>query len=200
MAIPEEYQIAKIPITSHAFNADRSRQLSIVLDFLVLSIDQSYAELAVSLNSNDAQIMSRQGHEWKVTETLSEVCRYRIIESRGLIWYVQHDKLITAIDWAPNSNRIVTASQDKNAYVWQQTPDPQTGQTILETHSGFTPGSTGLLPMSKLEPAGGQIRSWQWGLEVKAPFFFSLNYADFNTGLLQFVHLILRTIGGYQDY
>jgi actin related protein 2/3 complex subunit 1A/1B len=94
MAIPEEYQIAKIPITSHAFNADRS-------------------QLAVSLNSNDAQIMSRQGHEWKVTETLSE-----------------HDKLITAIDWAPNSNRIVTASQDRNAYVWQQTPDPQTGQTI----------------------------------------------------------------------
>jgi len=94
MAIPEEYQIAKVPITSHAFNADRR-------------------QLAVSLNSNDAQIMSRHGQEWKVTETLSE-----------------HDKLITAIDWAPNSNRIVTASQDRNAYVWQQTPDSQTGKTI----------------------------------------------------------------------
>jgi len=94
MAAPEEYQVAKVPITSHSFNADRS-------------------QLAVSLNSNDAQIMSRHGQEWKVTETLSE-----------------HDKLITAIDWAPNSNRIVTASQDRNAYVWQQTPDSQTGKTI----------------------------------------------------------------------
>jgi WD40 repeat protein len=44
--------------------------------------------------------------------------------------FLQHDKTITSIDWAPNSNRIVTASQDRNAYVWQQTPDPQTGRTI----------------------------------------------------------------------
>jgi len=94
MSAPEEYQIAKQPVTSHAFNADRS-------------------QLAVSLNSNDAQVMSRQGTEWTVTETLSE-----------------HDKLITSIDWAPNSNRIVTASQDRNAYVWSQTPDPNTGKTI----------------------------------------------------------------------
>ena len=40
----------------------------------------------------------------------------------------QHDKLITSIDWAPTSNRIVTASQDRNAYVWSQTPNPQTGR------------------------------------------------------------------------
>jgi actin related protein 2/3 complex subunit 1A/1B len=25
---------------------------------------------------------------------------------------------VTSIDWAPNSNRIVTCSQDRNAYVW----------------------------------------------------------------------------------
>ena len=30
----------------------------------------------------------------------------------------QHDKLITDIDWAPNTNRIATCSQDRNAYVW----------------------------------------------------------------------------------
>ena len=42
--------------------------------------------------------------------------------------YTQHDKLITSIDWALNSNCIITASQDRNAYVWQQTPDAQTGQ------------------------------------------------------------------------
>ena len=30
----------------------------------------------------------------------------------------EHDALITDIAWAPNSNRIVTTSQDRNAYVW----------------------------------------------------------------------------------
>jgi actin related protein 2/3 complex subunit 1A/1B len=30
----------------------------------------------------------------------------------------QHDKIITAVDWAPHTNRIVTCSQDRNAYVW----------------------------------------------------------------------------------
>ena len=33
----------------------------------------------------------------------------------------QHDKLITAISWAPQTNRIVTCSQDRNAYVWTPT-------------------------------------------------------------------------------
>jgi actin related protein 2/3 complex subunit 1A/1B len=35
-------------------------------------------------------------------------------------WFIQHDKLITAISWAPKTNRIVTCSQDRNAYVWTQ--------------------------------------------------------------------------------
>ena len=30
----------------------------------------------------------------------------------------QHDQLVTSVDWAPNSNRIVTCGQDRNAYVW----------------------------------------------------------------------------------
>lgn len=30
-------------------------------------------ELAVSLNSNEAQILRKQGHEWKATEVLTEV-------------------------------------------------------------------------------------------------------------------------------
>lgn len=92
--MPEIYALAQTPITSHAFSADRS-------------------QLAASLNSNDAQIFTRQGAEWISTVTLSE-----------------HDKLITSIDWAPNSNRIVTCSQDRNAYVWQEQPDPETGRLI----------------------------------------------------------------------
>jgi len=92
--VPEVHNLAQTPITSHAFSADRS-------------------QVALSLNTNDVQIFTRQGPEWVSTETLSE-----------------HDKVITSIDWAPNSNRIVTASQDRNAYVWQETPDPNTGKLI----------------------------------------------------------------------
>jgi len=31
----------------------------------------------------------------------------------------EHDQLVTGIDWAPKSNRIVTCGQDRNAYVWK---------------------------------------------------------------------------------
>lgn len=87
----------------------------------------------MSLNSNEAQILSKHGNEWTMSETLAEVSLYPShLSSIGSISsnpHPQHDKLITSIDWAPNSNRIVTASQDRNAYVWQQTPDPVTGHT-----------------------------------------------------------------------
>ena len=89
-----------------------------------------FLELAVSLNSNEAQVLARKGNEWKATETLVEVCGHYLRLGVLANLYSQHDKLITSIDWAPNSNRIVTASQDRNAYVWQQTPDAQTGQLI----------------------------------------------------------------------
>ena len=83
------------------------------------------------MNSKDVQIFSKAGNDWKETETLSEVCVCLCDACGGsqTLTTDQHDKLITSIDWAPNSNRIVTASQDRNAYVWSQTPDPQTGRT-----------------------------------------------------------------------
>ncbi|KAL2003452.1 hypothetical protein VTN02DRAFT_3763 [Thermoascus thermophilus] len=33
-----------------------------------------------------------------------------------------HEKTVTGVDIAPNSGRIVTCSQDRNAYVWERTP------------------------------------------------------------------------------
>ncbi|KIK98100.1 hypothetical protein PAXRUDRAFT_824284 [Paxillus rubicundulus Ve08.2h10] len=71
------------------------------------------SQVALSLNDNKAYIYVNQGEGWAVTETLAE-----------------HDKAITSIDWAPASNRIVTASQDRNAYVWSQSPDPLTGALV----------------------------------------------------------------------
>lgn len=88
----------------------------------------------MSPNNNEAQIYSKSGEEWQLTQTLAEVCFYLGSESAssaritvavsGLdatLANTQHDKLITAISWAPQTNRIVTCSQDRNAYVWTPT-------------------------------------------------------------------------------
>jgi len=70
--------------------------------------------VAACLNSNEVTIYSRGPGIWNPQYTLSE-----------------HDKLVTSIDWAPNTNRIVTCSQDRNAYVWTQVPDPQQGNALI---------------------------------------------------------------------
>jgi len=39
---------------------------------------------------------------------------------------VQHLERVTSVDWAPNSNRILTCAGDRNAYVWNY--DQETGE------------------------------------------------------------------------
>lgn len=48
----------------------------------------------------------RTSSGWKLLETLEE-----------------HHMAVMGIDWAPKTNRIVTCSADKNAYVWTQKED-----------------------------------------------------------------------------
>lgn len=94
--------------------------------------------VALSANTSDAQIMMRMGSEWKTISTLTEVCEhtpygprfYSDSDSFSPIVGPQHDKLITSIDWAPKTNRIVTCAQDRNAYVWSQVSDPSTGEVV----------------------------------------------------------------------
>jgi actin related protein 2/3 complex, subunit 1A/1B len=57
--------------------------------------------VAVCPNSTEVHIYNRTATGWVKGQSLTE-----------------HDKLVTGVDWAPNSNRIVTCSQDRNAYVW----------------------------------------------------------------------------------
>jgi actin related protein 2/3 complex subunit 1A/1B len=57
--------------------------------------------VAICPNSNEVLIFERKGAEWNLIHTLA-----------------QHDSLVTGIDWAAQTNRIVTCSQDRNAYVW----------------------------------------------------------------------------------
>jgi len=57
--------------------------------------------LALSQNSKDVGLFTSEGPDWKQTGLLD-----------------QHDLRVTSIDWAAKTNRIVTCSSDRNAYVW----------------------------------------------------------------------------------
>jgi actin related protein 2/3 complex subunit 1A/1B len=57
--------------------------------------------LAVSPSNNEIHVFQWSGGRWDRKHVLTE-----------------HDLPVTGIDWAPNTNRIVSCSQDKNAFVW----------------------------------------------------------------------------------
>lgn len=50
-------------------------------------------EIALSPNNHEVHIYQRSGNDWILLDILD-----------------QHDMRVTGIDWAPNSNRIVTCS------------------------------------------------------------------------------------------
>jgi len=58
--------------------------------------------VAVAPNNNDVHILSFDGKSFK---KVAELC--------------EHESRVTGVDWAPNSNSIVTCSEDRNAYVWK---------------------------------------------------------------------------------
>jgi len=57
--------------------------------------------LALYPNNNEIHIYAKKGSEWEREFVLSD-----------------HDAVVTGLDWAPKTNRIVSSSQDRNAYVW----------------------------------------------------------------------------------
>ncbi|XP_035252945.1 actin-related protein 2/3 complex subunit 1A-A [Anguilla anguilla] len=58
-------------------------------------------QIAISPNNNEVHVYQQSGKEWNKIHELTE-----------------HSGRITGIDWAPESNRIVTCASDRNAYVW----------------------------------------------------------------------------------
>jgi len=58
-------------------------------------------KVAFCPNSNEVHIYAKTGNTYALEHILTE-----------------HDQAVTGIDWAPKTNRIVTSSQDRNAYVW----------------------------------------------------------------------------------
>lgn len=59
------------------------------------------AEVAFCPNNNEVHIYKKQGADWVQEAVLAE-----------------HDQVVTGLDWAPKTNRLVSCSQDRNAYVW----------------------------------------------------------------------------------
>lgn len=83
--------------------SDQNRSLFDVESMFCVS---SFAEVAICANNNEIQVHQRNSSSWKLLETLEE-----------------HHMAVMGIDWAPKTNRIVTCSADKNAYVWTQKAD-----------------------------------------------------------------------------
>ncbi|KAF5014432.1 hypothetical protein F66182_14589, partial [Fusarium sp. NRRL 66182] len=69
------------------------------------SFSQDKGTLAVA-RDNNVELYQASGNKFTLKDEL-----------RG------HDKTVTSVDIAPSSGRIVTCSQDRNAYVWEQTPN-----------------------------------------------------------------------------
>lgn len=87
----EIHSFGNLPVIAHAWNRDRTRMKwfhfihHLNLFFLI--------EIAVSLGKSDIRIYHHVSGKWKLIHTLTE-----------------HLSRVLAIDWAPKSNRIVTAS------------------------------------------------------------------------------------------
>jgi len=66
-------------------------------------------KVAICPNNNKIYIYAKQGNEWVKEASLKE-----------------HDAVVTSIDWAGRTNRILSCSQDRNAYVWAWKENPTT--------------------------------------------------------------------------
>ncbi|XP_061395668.1 actin-related protein 2/3 complex subunit 1A-B [Musca vetustissima] len=71
-------------------------------------------QIALSPNNNEIHIYKRDNNEWKIVDVLN-----------------QHDLRVMGIDWAENTNRIVSCAADRNAYVWQQGEDGKWKPTLV---------------------------------------------------------------------
>lgn len=106
----EVHNLGVDAISCHAWNKDRKGLTFISCNTIPLPINEQswyvFTEVAICPNNNEIQVYKRTSSGWKLLQNLQE-----------------HDMHVMGIDWAPNTNRIVTCSADKNAYVWTQEGD-----------------------------------------------------------------------------
>ncbi|KAG1668330.1 Actin-related protein 2/3 complex subunit 1A [Nymphon striatum] len=65
------------------------------------AFNKDRTQVAISPNSNEVHVYAKTNGKWTCLHILTK-----------------HDLRVTSIDWAPNSNRIVSCAADRNAYVW----------------------------------------------------------------------------------
>ncbi|KAK2154439.1 hypothetical protein LSH36_269g11001 [Paralvinella palmiformis] len=78
------------------------------------SWNSNRSSLALSSSSNIVDLYKVSGANYQKVNVLSA-----------------HTQSVTGIDWAPKSNRIVTCSADRNAYVWTQLKDGSWKNTMV---------------------------------------------------------------------
>eukprot|EP00835_Amoeboradix_gromovi_P004947 NODE_423_length_8874_cov_0.432023.p3 type:complete len:341 gc:universal NODE_423_length_8874_cov_0.432023:6086-5064(-) len=78
------------------------------------SFNADRTKVAVCPDTTDVEIYVKKDDKWALVSTLT-----------------QHDKLVTSIDWAPKSDKLITCSQDRNAYVWVPTGNNEWKPTLV---------------------------------------------------------------------
>jgi actin related protein 2/3 complex subunit 1A/1B len=119
MALMEEcivFSNPTLPIIQHAWNDDR-KKLALCPGNNQIVIISRESTKSGSLPQNLMLITDSldDGLREHIPEDFSSTKQYQILQG--------HDKLVTSIDWAPETKRIVSCGQDRNAYVWTPAPD-----------------------------------------------------------------------------
>eukprot|EP01135_Chromosphaera_perkinsii_P010617 Nk52_evm17s2192 gene=Nk52_evmTU17s2192 len=78
------------------------------------AFNKSRDEVAICPNSNEIHIYRKSGNGWHKAETL-----------------LGHDQRVLGLDWAPESNLIVSCGEDRNAYVWSKQASGEWKPTLV---------------------------------------------------------------------
>jgi len=89
-----------------------SKLISCDIPITSIAFNADNSRLAVALANNNVDIYKYENRKWTLVTTLAK-----------------HVSRVTGIDWAPNTNKIVTCGSDRNAYVWEMT-SPDKWETI----------------------------------------------------------------------
>lgn len=96
------HKFGSSPISCHSWSADRKQ----------LALSENHKD--VHIYQQDAAASGGGGGGWRKDAVLD-----------------QHDLKVTGIDWGPKTNRIVTCSSDRNAYVWVKNSDGSWKHTLV---------------------------------------------------------------------
>jgi len=89
-----------------------SKLISCDIPITSIAFNADNSRLAVALANNNVNIYKYEKGKWSLATILAK-----------------HVSRVTGIDWAPNTNKIVTCGSDRNAYVWEMT-SPDKWETI----------------------------------------------------------------------